>query len=77
MATATGQTATLVAAAITRAERTQKWVASKSGIPLTTFRRKVGGFTDFTVSEILAVAAALEVEPATLLPESFGIRKVA
>ncbi|QAB16984.1 XRE family transcriptional regulator [Leucobacter muris] len=53
------------------AERSIKWTAEKSGIALTTFKRKLNGGTDFTVSETLRVARALGVEPFTLLPTGF------
>lgn len=57
--------------AIRTAERSKKWTAEKSGIPLSTFLRKTRGFGDFTVSEIARVARALGIHPAELLPTEF------
>lgn len=68
--------ADLIAAAILTAERSQKWVADKSGIPATTLRRKMRGGADFTVGEVARIARTLDVHPADLLPEAFD-REVA
>ncbi|KQR90986.1 MAG: helix-turn-helix transcriptional regulator [Microbacterium ginsengisoli] len=59
--------AEIIAAAIVRADRSQKWVAERAGIPLTTFRRKLRGGNAFTVAEVIAIALALGVDPADLL----------
>lgn len=64
--------ADLIAAAITRAERSQKWVAERCGIPLTTFRRKLRGGNAFTVAEVLAIALALGINPADLIVPALG-----
>lgn len=55
------------------AERSQKWTAEKSGIALSTYKRKIAGGGDFTVSETRRIALALGVAPYTLLPDDFGI----
>lgn len=47
---------------------TIKGTADASGIPVTTFRRKIAGHSDFTVTELAKVAAALDVQPLDLLP---------
>lgn len=67
----TKTTAELIEEARLDAERSIKWTAEKSGIALTTFKRKLNGGTDFTVSETYRVAKALGVEAFTLLPTGF------
>ena len=71
------ETATLVAAAIIRADRTKTWTAEKVGIPPTTFARKINGHTEFLMSELLAIAEVLEVHPASLIPSSFRASEAA
>lgn len=60
-----------VVAAMRTADRSIKGTAEAAGIPLTTFRRKLTGHTDFTVTEIGHVANALNIAPAELLPAVF------
>jgi hypothetical protein len=67
----------LIESATSRAERTQTWVADKSGIPLSTYRRKLAGHTDWTVTELARVARALGVHPASLLPDEFVVEGAA
>lgn len=71
METPTTGTPTLVEAARAAAERSKQWVADKSGIPISTFNRKLAGHSDFTVNEIARIAQALGVRPSTLLPDVF------
>lgn len=52
-------------------ERSEKWVAEKAGIAVPTFRRKLRGGGDFTVSEVARVAKVLGVDPISLLPSEF------
>lgn len=73
MNTTTTETASLVSAAMRRAERSKKWTAEKAGIPVSTFLRKVAGHGDFTVGELARIARALDIEPASLLPEEFHV----
>lgn len=64
-----------IAASITRKNRSKKSVAEMAGIPLTTFNRKINGHGDFGVTEIAAIADALDVHPGSLLPAQFaGVR---
>lgn len=60
-----------VVAQMREADRTQKWTADRAGISETTFRRKLRGGADFTVSEVARIARALGIHPAALLPEEF------
>lgn len=57
-----------VAAVMQADDRSIKGTAEGAGIPLTTFRRKLAGHTDFTVTEIGRIAAVLDVAPLDLLP---------
>lgn len=66
--TTTSTAAEAIEAAMKTEDRSQKWVAERSNIPLTTFRRKLNGGNEFTLTEILAISTALRVEPADLLP---------
>ena len=68
--TSTDTASARIAAAMKTAERSSKWTAEKSGIPETTFRRKVSGHVDFTVTELDRIARALSVSPLDLLPAS-------
>lgn len=67
----TNTTAELIESARLRAERSIKWTAEKSGIALTTFKRKLNGGGDFTIDETRRVAKALGVEAWQLLPAGF------
>lgn len=60
-----------IVAAMNEAERSQKWTAEKSGLAISTFRRKINGGADFTIGEVARVAAALSVKPLALLPDEF------
>jgi len=43
-------------------------IAEVTGIPYSTLNRKLAGKADFTLGDILAIAEALGVSPATLTP---------
>ena len=64
-------TADVVYKAVRKAERTNKWVAEKAGIALSTFNRKLAGHVDFTVSELMNIAKALGIPAHSLLPAEF------
>ncbi|WP_043993636.1 helix-turn-helix domain-containing protein [Leifsonia xyli] len=66
----TEEVAYRVAAMITRQGMKKNYIAKAVGIPPTTFKRKIDGFTDFTVSEIDRIARVLGIAPAELLPQS-------
>lgn len=61
-----------IESAMTAEDRTKKWTAEKSGIPYTTFLRKLAGYGEFTIGEIARIARALSIDPASLLPAEFG-----
>jgi DNA-binding phage protein len=57
---------------------TRNAVARKAGIPATTFNRKVDGNGDFTLSELGAIADALDKTLADILPvDMFAPRSAA
>ena len=72
MDTETTTTAGQVIHAMNLAERSMKWTAERSGIAVGTFRRKIHGGGDFTVSEVARIAKALNMHPADLLPTAFA-----
>ena len=69
------EVASLVAFELVKAERTKKWLAEKSGIPLSTLARKLGGFGDFTFTELHSIAVALNVSPSAFVPDIFSSEK--
>lgn len=69
-----------IAATMTNQGRSKKGVAEASGIPLTTFSRKLNGgahAAQFTVTEIALIADALNIHPAKLFPASFLEARIA
>lgn len=52
-------------------------VARKSGIPLTTFNRKLDGHTDFTLRELGQIAKALDRQLVDILPSELINRRAA
>lgn len=60
-----------VAACILRSGHSKASVAVGAGIPYTTFTRKINGHTEFTLSELLRIAAVLGVPPSTFAPSVF------
>lgn len=61
-----------VKAALQDAERPASWVAAKADMSASTFRRKLQGSGEFTVSELARIARALNVAPSSLLPQEFS-----
>lgn len=61
----------LVSTRITKAIRQSPWsetyIASESGIALNTLRRRLGGTTPWTLTEVEAVAKVLSIDPDTFL----------
>ncbi|SEC89266.1 helix-turn-helix domain-containing protein [Arthrobacter woluwensis] len=62
-----------IAAAIFRSGRSLNSVATESGIPRTTFQRKINGTTPWTVEELAAVGDVLGVKPSSFLPDRFAL----
>lgn len=71
MATNPKSTVALIEAAMQDSDRSMKWTAERSGIATATFRRKIRGGADFTVSEVARIGKALGIHPADLLPAEF------
>lgn len=65
-----------VAATILRSGRTKASVARESGIPKTTFARKLDGHVEFTFSELLRIARVLGVSPSLFTPSAFALASV-
>ncbi len=74
---ATREVAEAVAFELVRAERTKRWLSDNTGIPYSTLQRKLGGFVDFTFSELLLIAKALGVKPSRFIPSEFVDQAVA
>ena len=66
-----------VSQAIVIAGKSKNWLAEDSGIPYSTLGRKLKGDTEFTITEILAVAESLGIHPSRLLTPEFGVRAAA
>lgn len=66
-----------VAAGILRSGRSKSSVAAEVGIPSTTFGRKINGHVEFSLSELLRIADALGVAPASFVPAAFSPRVAA
>lgn len=62
---------------IKRGGTTKNAVAKAAGIPATTFDRKINGVNDFTLAELGAVAEALGLTLADILPADLLAAKVA
>lgn len=71
MSTTTGWTAQAIRAALADSGVTKRYLSQKTGIPYPTLNRKVAGSRDFTLSELLAIAEALQVHPAAFVPPQF------
>ena len=67
------ETREMVRDAMRDADRSWKWTADQAGIAYPTFRRRLLGDKDFTVSEVARIAHALGVQPIDLLPDEFRI----
>lgn len=55
-------------AALARDGRTASQLAAASGIPRSSLSKKLRGLVSFSVEEVLLIAAALSIEPGSLLP---------
>lgn len=53
------------------AEMSRASLALKSGIPLTTLRRKLDALVGFNFEELYRVAAALSTSPSAFTPQAF------
>ena len=60
--------ADLVLAALEQAERSQSCGAGKAGVAETTFRRKLAGDSEFTMTELARLSAALHIPLRNLIP---------
>ena len=58
-------------------ERSQRWLADKSGIPLTTLTRKLRGHRPFDVVELSGVVRALDLDLAQVITQSPSTHKQA
>lgn len=61
------RTAAQVAAAMSDAGKSEVAVSEATGIPRSTLKRRLSGFSSFTVDELQRVADLLEVPVTTLL----------
>ena len=66
MHTNTQDVASRIQEAMQEAERSASWTATKAGIPVSTFRRKLNRGSAFTVGEVAQVARALDIDPVGL-----------
>ena len=71
MHTKTPDVASRIQEAMQEADRSVSWTATKAGISISTFRRKLNRGTAFTVGEVAQVARALDIDPVGLFE---GIR---
>lgn len=67
-------TARAVQDAILASGRSKTSLSDETGIPYPTLNRKVGGKTEFNFRELLLLADALGVSPATFTPPPFARR---
>lgn len=59
-----------IVSALLRANRSRRWLATRTGIPYSTLRRKLQAHADLSVTDLARIAEALEVSPASLLPDT-------
>ena len=64
------QTADRVAAAIERSGASRLLVSEKTGIPRSTLNTKLKGVSEFTITEIVSVARAIDAPVYDLLPDT-------
>jgi transcriptional regulator with XRE-family HTH domain len=62
--------ASAVISALTTADRSIDWLADETRMSQSALRQKLSGRADFTVTDLAAVAAALGISPAALVPPS-------
>lgn len=65
------EVANLVLKEMGSAEMSRAALALKSGIPLTTLRRKLDGLVGFNFEELYRIAAALSTTPSAFTPREF------
>lgn len=70
-------TAEAVRGAIVDSGRSKTSLSDETGIPYPTLNRKVAGKTEFSFTELLLIAEALGVSPATFTPPQFRRNAVA
>ncbi|GGM55945.1 hypothetical protein GCM10010489_29410 [Microbacterium saperdae] len=61
-----------VATQLGRAGRSRRWLSEHAGIGYSTLRRRMQARSDFTVTELAAIALALDLSPAVLVPSPRG-----
>lgn len=59
------------------AEMSKASLSLKSGIPLTTLRRKLDGLVGFNFEELYRVASALSTTPSSFTPKAFAAKEKA
>lgn len=64
-------TADAVRIAIERSGRTKRFVSDETGIAYPTLNRKVAGHSEFSLTELLAIADALHISPVAFVPPAF------
>lgn len=60
--------AAAVATELARQGRDATWLAARSGVPSRDLEQKLGLKRDFTITDLSAIAAALDIEVARLVP---------
>lgn len=63
--------AQIVSQAIITAGKSKSSVAEATGIPYSTLGRKLLGRTEFTITDLITIAEALEIHPSRLIPSDF------
>lgn len=63
--------ASAVAFELSRADRSKKWLAEKTGIPYSTLDRKMKAQVDFTFTDLGRIASVLDVSPSAFTPPAF------
>lgn len=71
------QTAEEVRKAVALSGRTGQSISDETGIPYSTWNRKVKGRTEFSLAELYLIAEALGVTPYELIPSSFKLEQAA
>ena len=57
-------------AALARDGRSAAQLAEAAGIPRSSLSKKLRGLVSFTVEEVVAIAVALDIDPAALVPQT-------
>lgn len=74
---ATEWAAEAIVSALDAKKRTKRWLSDQTGIPYPTLNRKLAGKSDLSLGELLTVAEALGVAPATFTPPAFRVERAA